>query len=192
MKQTIRTFVAVEISSAVRHCAAELIDQLRAAPVDVKWVEPDNIHLTLKFLGDVDSRKVHEVCRAVEQAADGLAPFELEVRGAGAFPNLRRPRTLWLGAGQGGREVGVLAERVESKLHKLGYRREGRRFHAHLTLGRVRRGGPGIAQLGQLLEEYADFEIGRTPVSDVIVFSSTLGRGGPTYEPLGRAALRGA
>ena len=80
MKQTIRTFVAVKMNSAVRDCAAELIDQLREAPVDVKWVEPENMHLTLKFLGEVDSREVHEVCRAVEQAADGVAPFELEVR----------------------------------------------------------------------------------------------------------------
>ena len=191
MKQTIRTFVAVKMNSAVRDCAAELIDQLREAPVDVKWVEPENMHLTLKFLGEVDSREVHEVCRAVEQAADGVAPFELEVRGAGAFPNVRRPRTLWLGAGQGGQELAVLAERVESELHRLGYRREARRFHAHLTVGRVRRGGPGIAQLGQLLQEYADFEIGRTPVSEVVVFSSTLDRTGPTYEPLGRGLLSG-
>jgi len=191
MKQTIRTFVAVEINSAVRACAAELIDQLGTASVDVKWVAPENIHLTLKFLGEVDSRQVHEVCRAVEQAADGVAPFELEVRGAGAFPNVRRPRTVWLGAGQGVQELGVLAERVESELHRLGFRREGRRFHAHLTVGRVRRGGPGISQLAQLLEEYADFEIGRTPVSEVIVFSSTLDRAGPTYEPLGRGLLSG-
>ena len=191
MKQTIRTFVAVKMNSAVPGSGAGLIRQLRAAPGGVQWVEPEAMPLTLKFLGEVDSREVHEVCRAVEQAADGVAPFELEVRGAGAFPNVRRPRTLWLGAGQGGQELAVLAERVESELHRLGYRREARRFHAHLTVGRVRRGGPGIAQLGQLLQEYADFEIGRTPVSEVVVFSSTLDRTGPTYEPLGRGLLSG-
>ena len=191
MKQKIRTFVAVKISSAVCDCAAELIDELRHAPVDVKWVDPANMHLTIKFLGDVDSREIHEVCRAVEQSAGPLAPFELQVRGVGAFPNVRRPRTIWLGAAAGEPELAALAERVESELHKIGFRREARRFHAHLTIGRVRHAAPGMAELSQLLAEYADFELGSTPVAEAIVFSSTLDRAGPTYEPLGRAKLGG-
>lgn len=191
MKQTIRTFVAVETNSAVRQCAAKLIERFRTAAADVKWVEPHNVHLTLKFLGDVESRRIHEVCRAVEQAVVEIAPFELEVRGAGAFPNVHRPRTIWLGAGDGEEQMAALAEGVESQLQKLGFRREARRFHAHLTVGRVRRGGAGISQLGDLLREHADFQVGRTPVREVIVFSSTLARTGPTYELLGRAALGG-
>jgi 2'-5' RNA ligase len=189
MKQKIRTFIAVEIAPAVREAAAELVGELRASGADVKWVDPANMHLTVKFLGDVDSRHVHEVCRAVEKTVAGLPRFELELRGAGAFPNARRPRTVWLGAGQGGQEVGILAEALEEAMERLGFRREARRFHPHLTLGRVRRGRAGLDELARLLAEYADFEVGRTTVTEVVTFSSELGRSGPTYEALGRARL---
>jgi 2'-5' RNA ligase len=191
MKQKIRTFVAVEIDPAVREMAAELIAELSTAGANVKWVDAQNMHITVKFLGEVDTREVHEVCRAVETAVAPLAPFVLEVRGAGAFPNVRRPRTLWLGTRQGSEPFVELAERVDKQLHRLGYPREGRRFHAHLTLGRVRQGEAGLARLAELLAERADFEAGRSDVSEAVIFSSDLDRGGPTYEPLGHAALGG-
>lgn len=191
MKQKIRTFIAVETDPAVREAAAELVGEFRASGADVKWVDPANMHLTVKFLGDVDSRHVHEVCWAVEKAVAELPRFELELRGAGAFPNARRPRTVWLGAGQGGEEIGILAEALEEAMDRLGFRREARRFHPHLTLGRVRRGQAGLDELARLLAEYADFEVGRTTVSEVVTFSSQLDRSGPTYEPLGRARLGG-
>lgn len=192
MKQKIRTFVAVEIDDAVREMAAELVRELSSAGGDVKWVAPENMHLTVKFLGEVDSREVHEVCRAVASAAEQVAPFSLEFRGAGAFPNIRRPRTLWLGAGEGSEALAGLAKRVEKALQQIGYPKEGRRFHAHLTLGRVRRGGAKLARLGELLGQYADFEAGRTDVRKLVVFSSTLQRGGPAYDALARAELKGA
>lgn len=192
MKQRIRTFVAIEVSSGVRDCAADLIGELHRAQVDVKWVDPANMHLTLKFLGDVDARGVYEVCRAVQNAAAPLAPFDLQISGAGAFPNVRRPRTLWVGASEGEPALAALAEGVESELHKLGFRRESRRFHAHLTVGRVRHAGPAMDDLSQLLTDYADFDLGRTHVGEVVVFSSTLDRSGPIYERLGRASLGSA
>jgi 2'-5' RNA ligase len=191
MKQRIRTFVAVNIGSATCDCAAELIDQLRAAGADARWVDPKNLHVTLKFLGDVDAREIHEVCRAVEGAVAEAAPFELEIRGTGAFPNAKRPRTVWLGVGAGVQEMVELNRRIEPPLEKLGYRKEARRYQPHLTIGRIRRGGPGVLELGTLLGEYADFEVGRTRVTEVIVFSSELDRSGPTYEALARVALGG-
>ena len=189
MKQKIRTFVAVDVDASVRALAAELIGELSAVGADVKWVEPDHLHLTLKFLGDVDAREIHQVCRAVGEAAGQTKPFEFEVRGAGAFPNVKRPRTIWLGAGPGEAQMGRLAERIESALETIGYRREARRFKAHLTIGRVRRGGPAVAELGSRLGDYADFEVGRTTVDEVIVYSSELTSSGPRYEVLGRARL---
>jgi len=189
MKHTVRTFVAVEISSAVRDCAEELIGEFRSAAVDVKWVETHNLHLTLKFLGDVPSREIARVCEAVGQGAAEVEPFELEILGAGAFPNTKRPRTLWLGVGRGRQEMVALHDQVEKPLGELGFRPEHRRFHPHLTIGRVRRGGPGLAQLGRLLDEYAEFDIGRFKVAEVVVFSSQLDRAGPTYEALSRARL---
>ncbi len=191
MKQTVRTFVAVEISSAIRARAEALIEVLRGAPVDVKWVEAHNLHLTLKFLGDVPSRETSRVCEAVQRGAAEVAPFELEVRGAGAFPKAARPRTLWLGVGSGEAAMVQLHRQIEGPLGKLGFRKDQRRFHCHLTLGRVRRGGPAVAELGQLVEQQADFFAGRVTVSQAIVFSSQLDRSGPIYEALSRAKLGG-
>ncbi len=189
MKQTLRTFVAVEITAEIRDRAAELIRQLQSVPADVKWVEPENLHLTLKFLGEVPLHETPRICEAVQRGAAKVDPFELEVRGAGAFPGAARPRTLWLGAGAGGEEMIVLHKHVEKALGKLGYRTERRRFHSHLTLGRVRRGGPGVAELGELIQQQADFLAGRLKVQQLVVFSSQLDRSGPTYEALGRAKL---
>ena len=191
MKQKVRTFVAVQISSAVRGGARRLIERFRAAGAEVKWVAPENLHITLKFLGDVDAKEIHRVCKAVQDAVADAAPFEFEVRGAGAFPKPNRPRTVWLGIAQGSEEMIDLNKRIEPALEKLGFRREARRFQPHLTIGRVRRGGPAVAELGRLIGEQADVEVGLTKVGEVIVYSSQLGRSGPTYEALARAPLGG-
>ena len=113
----------------------------------------------------------------------------LEVRGAGAFPNAARPRTVWLGAGAGAEQMVVLHDRVEAALAELGYREEHRRFQTHLTIGRVRGVGPGIAELGQLLQQQADTVVGSMGVQKVTVFCSTLTSDGPIYEVLGTARL---
>jgi RNA 2',3'-cyclic 3'-phosphodiesterase len=189
MKKTLRTFVAVKITGPVRARAGELITKLAGTAANVKWVEPHNLHLTLKFLGDVHQREIVEVCRAVASGAAEVPPFELEVRGAGAFPTAARPRTVWLGAGAGAEQMIVLHDRVEAALAELGYRKEHRRFQTHLTIGRVRGAGPGIAELGTLLQQNADVLIGRMSVQKTTVFCSTLTADGPIYEVLGTAQL---
>ena len=189
MRHTLRTFVAIEIGSANRARAEELIETFHAAGADVKWVGPENLHLTLKFLGEVQSRETHRVCEAVQRGVAKVEPFEFEFHGAGAFPNAGRPRTLWIGAGTGEEEMIALHDHVDAALGKLGFRKEHRRFHPHLTIGRVRRGGPGVAELGQLVEQHADFSAGRISVRQAVVFSSQLTGSGPIYEALGRAKL---
>ena len=147
------------------------------------------MHLTLKFLGEVREREIVEVCKAVARGAAEVKRFELEVRGAGAFPSAARPRTVWLGAGAGAEQMVLLHDRVEAPLADLGYREEHRRFQSHLTIGRVRGGGPGIADLGKLVQQHADFMAGRVTVGKVTVFASTLTPAGPIYEVLGTASL---
>ena len=150
MKKSLRTFVAVEIAGSIRSRATELIASLGGTSAEVKWVEPHNLHLTLKFLGEVREHEITQVCQSVARGAAAVKPFELDVRGAGAFPNAVRPRTVWLGAAAGGESMVMLHDRVEAELAKLGYREEHRRFQPHLTIGRVRGTGPGIAELGTL------------------------------------------
>ncbi len=189
MKQTARTFIAVEMDQSVCGSAARLIRALAASQADVKWVEPHNLHLTLKFLGEVPLEEIHAVCKAVERAVAGIEPFRLELVGAGAFPNVSRPRTLWLGAGDGQVQMAALQQAVEHGLKKLGYRPEGRKFKTHLTLGRVRRAGPGLVRLAELLAEHAAFQAGASVVEEVTVFASELTSEGPVYSVLSRAEL---
>jgi len=190
MKQTVRTFIALEPGPAVQGAATKLVQSLRGASADVKWVETHNLHLTLKFLGEVPLREIPAVLDAVSQAVDGLAPCEREIRGAGGFPTAARPRTIWLGPGAGAEPMCRLQKQIEQVLDKkLGYRPEGRRFQPHLTIGRVRGGGANLAELGRLLQQHSADEFGVVSVDEVVVFSSQLGPGGPTYEALGRVEL---
>jgi 2'-5' RNA ligase len=191
MSDVVRTFVAVEIPVEVKELAGKLIAELRDSPAKVKWVGPEAMHWTLKFLGDVDMLETPNICDAVARAVEPLAPFDVEARGAGAFPDVRRPRTVWVGMGQGSDEMIQLHDRIETELSKLGYRPEGRRFRPHLTIGRVRSSPQGTSELGRLIEQHANFESGLSTVYEVVVFSSELGPDGPTHEPLGHAELKG-
>jgi 2'-5' RNA ligase len=186
----IRAFVAVELSSAVIDRARSLIERLRPSGADVKWVEPQNMHLTLQFLGDVPEAQTAEVCRAVNEAAKGFQPFEVSLAGAGCFPDARRPRTLWIGVQDGLEPLTRLQAAIEAVLGELGFPGEDRQFHPHLTIGRVRQGGgPAVRELGQLVRQHADFDAARATIDHVTVFSSVLGKAGPTYQALGRAPL---
>ncbi|MCL4201077.1 MAG: RNA 2',3'-cyclic phosphodiesterase [Pirellulaceae bacterium] len=205
----IRTFVAVEISEAVRRRAARLIDLLRSGGGDVKWVEPENMHLTLQFLGDVEQADVPAVCQAVERAAAGFPPFEISLLGAGAFPHLGRPSTIWIGVvdavkesaqtpvaprghGDGAKDLVALQRAVQRALKPLGFPPERRAFHPHLTIGRIRRGGAAPPSLVHCLREQQAFDAGSTTIDQVVVFASYLERSGPTYQAMSRIVLAGS
>ncbi len=189
MKQHVRTFVAVEISEAVRAAAAKVIRQMAKWDAAVKWVDTQNMHLTLKFLGEVASVELPDICRAVEQAAAEVQGFTFEVGGVGAFPKLQRPRTVWLGVTSGADQLAQLQRSIEKGLKKLGYPPENRRFSPHLTLGRVKHPGPELEELSELIKSLADQPGGTTEVDEVTVFSSELTREGPIYQALAHAAL---
>ena len=191
MPETVRTFIAVEIPGEVKDHALRLIERLSVAPAKVKWVGPSAMHWTLKFLGDVDIVETPKICAAVARAVEPLVPFDVEARGAGAFPDVRRPRTVWIGMTQGAEQMVQLHDRIEAQLAQIGYRPEGRRFRPHLTIGRVRSSPAGIGELGELITRNADFDAGVSTVFEVAIFSSHLGRDGPTHEPLGHAELKG-
>jgi 2'-5' RNA ligase len=186
-----RTFVAVETSGEVQSRAAELIRRLRVVDAKVSWVLPANMHITLKFLGDQPDDAVAEICQAVQEGAAGVAPFEFLCRGAGAFPDLRRPRTLWLGVQGGLDEFVELHTAIDAALARRRFPKDRRGFRPHLTLGRVRQVGSDGEQMVRLLQEHEQFEGGVTAVDEVVVFASELTRSGPQYEVLARAPLAG-
>lgn len=188
--RSLRTFVAVEISPEVRSRAQQLVARLQGSGAKATWVKPEAMHLTLKFLGEVDLTEVPAVCEAITSAVAELPPFEFEVQGAGAFPTAARPRTVWLGVRHGQAELISLHDAVELALARLGFRQENRRFRPHLTLGRVR-GDRGLRELGEVIEQHAEFVGGIASVEEVVVFSSELEREGPIHEPLAVAPLNG-
>jgi 2'-5' RNA ligase len=188
----LRTFIAVDIGKAIRDRAVALQERLAATGAPVKWVEPENLHATLLFLGEVDPRDMPDVCRAVAEVCRRFAPFTLSIETAGCFPNARRPRVLWVGVGEGAQELVALHDALELPLLDLGcYRREERKYSPHITLGRVRAERPDDG-LARALAGQACWRGGQVPVREVLVMSSELTPQGPVYTVLSRARLQGA
>ncbi len=192
MKPFVRAFVAVDISPSVRTEARKALKDAAAAFPNVKWVDDENFHVTLKFLGSVPTTDLHRVVRAVETACRGFEQFDLLFEGVGAFPNAENPRTIWIGVGEGVREIRRLASRIDDEMAKIGYPPENREFSPHLTVGRARqkdREETFSGGLSRMLAERANVFIGTSPVDAVVVYSSELERGGPKYEPLAEIEL---
>jgi 2'-5' RNA ligase len=191
-----RLFVAVPLDEASVRTVTDLVDRIRAdreraAPGerDVRWVRMDGLHLTLRFLGPTPEERVAAVAEAVRRASGGQDGFEIAIDGGGAFPNPRRPRTLWLAVTEGTRELAALAAAVNGELVKAGWPAEERPFRAHLTLARSD-GIPAGADVARRLAEAAD-GIGVRSVADrLILFESITGGGPARYEPLETMPLR--
>jgi 2'-5' RNA ligase len=185
----LRTFIAVDIGKPIRDRAVALQEKLAQTSGAVKWVEPENLHVTLLFLGEVDDREVPTICRVVAEQTLLHPAFPLSIERVGCFPNARRPRILWIGGGQGTQELCALHDGLEPPLLDLGcYRREERKYTPHITLGRVRGERPAD-QLPAALAKHAGWQGGQTVVSEILVMSSELNPQGPIYTVLSRAPL---
>jgi len=186
--ETIRTFIAIELTDALHRALADAEAQFerdRAARF-VRWVAPENIHITLKFLGDVDTDRMSDLPRALADACVGIAPFMLTIDGAGAFPNLRRPNVVWIGA-RGQIEIAAhLSQKIDAACAALGFAREERPFAPHLTLGRVKRdASPSERQLvGAMIENVKIGDLGELRVERVSVMKSELKPTGSVYSRL--------
>lgn len=194
MAEMIRTFIAIELDEATRRAIGETQARLKRdrAAMGVRWVAPDSIHITLKFLGDVAAARMDELHGAVACACTGVAPFALTLDGIGAFPNTRRPNVVWVGASGDVAIASQLAEQIEDACEMLGYAREDRAFTPHLTLGRVKRdASPSDRQaLGKLIEQTQVGKLGTLAVTHINVMQSELHPGGSVYTCLKEISLR--
>lgn len=184
-----RCFVALELPALVREAAGETLRELKRAGADVKWVRPENLHVTLKFLGEVDEARAPELGQAVQAACAGCPPLALGLGGAGAFPSPQRPQVVWLGLTGQVAELAALAARVEGAMEGLGFPPEGRPFQAHVTLGRLRRGkggrpGPPSAPLTHALLGLAGRKGPDFTAASVALLKSTLTPQGSIYDPV--------
>jgi 2'-5' RNA ligase len=189
-----RLFVALEPTEAVRRRIAAAVAALRKAggraASDVRWLPPENVHLTLQFLGAVPHARVADVTAAVAACAAAAGPLSLEVRGAGGFPNARRARVVWLGLGGDVAALAALVQELGRRLAPLGFAPEERPFSPHLTVGRAReaRGSPGLA--GALAEVAQEDGIAWR-AGELVLFESHLSPQGARYEPVARPPLGG-
>ena len=188
-----RLFVAVEIGDTLAARAAELSGELRrrgddAAPrAKITWVPADRLHLTVRFIGEVDDERGRAVCEALTPAL-AVGPFDLTLHGAGAFPTGGSPRVFWIGV-TGGREPLLAIEReVTQRLTPIGVEEEQRAYSPHLTLARVR--DPAGLRSARLLEGLTERDIGTTRIDAITLFQSKLSPKRPAYTPLLRIPLR--
>ncbi len=184
--------MAILLPDGVRSALAAEIEHLGPRARGVGWVVPENLHLTLKFLGGIEPRRVEQVAAALQATAADAEPFELAVRGLGAFPSPARPRVVWAGVHTGGAGVAALASRVADALDPLDFPREERPFSAHVTLGRAREPSRDPA-LAEALAAGAERDFGHFRVEHMPLMRSDLSSRGACYTalaawPLGRSA----
>jgi 2'-5' RNA ligase len=184
----IRTFIAVGLDQNVRNRTVALQETLKKTDTEVKWVEPENLHVSLLFLGEVEDREVVEVCRIVSETAQHHASFLMSVEITGCFPNPRRPRVLWVGIGQGAQSLCAIHDALEIPLLDLGYRREERKYSPHITLGRVK-SDRSTEKLASTLAQHAGWKGGEFHVREILVMGSKLTPTGPEYTVLSRGKL---
>jgi 2'-5' RNA ligase len=184
---SVRLFVAIEIDRAVREAAGRLIGELqrrveRLAPrARITWVAPDRMHVTVRFLGDVDDAHAGRIRAALEQPVP-VAPFVLEIAGAGTFPETGEPRVVWAGLSHGREQLVAVEREVNARLRTVGVEPESRPYSPHLTLGRVR-AAAGL-RAPKLLAGLAGTALGTTHVAAITLFESRLSSEGPSYEVL--------
>lgn len=195
----IRTFIAVELDAGLKATLTRVQAALRdqVPPRSVRWVQPNAIHLTLKFLGDTPPEKVDSIQAALARAAAEVEPFAFGVSGVGCFPDMRRPRVVWLGLHEPGGHLSRLWKAIEAHVAPLGFPTESRPFSPHLTLGRVgRQASTQDARIvGQAVADSAQQMAGslgdEMEVRAVALIKSDLRPEGPIYTRLYEAGLHG-
>ena len=178
----LRIFIAVDIENPLLVSRIERIKEaVVATGVPMKPVETQNLHITLRFIGEVPGSTAQEVAEILRSLR--FQRFRIVLRGLGAFPSPSRPRVVWIGVAEGAEELRALRDEIEEGLRRLGVRPERQEFHPHLTLARIK-GHRNMQRLVALINEYSDYEIGEMIVDSVRLKKSTLTRRGPIYETL--------
>ncbi len=186
----IRSFLAIELPEPILKKIGEVQGDLKSAHAGVGWTNPEKIHLTLKFFGNIEESRIDLIFKSIEEPIRKTLPFSLKVRGVGAFPHLKNPRVIWIGLVDEREVLTSLQKQIETQLEKVGFQPENRPFHPHLTLGRMKlsRGKEGL--VGRM-ERHREEDFGDFQVERVVLFKSDLKPSGPIYTPLRELRLGG-
>jgi len=189
MSERIRAFIAIELNKEIHDYLANIQNELKQARADVKWVKPENIHLTLKFLGNMDISQINQIKKILAEISQGENEFSIELSRVGAFPKLKYPRAIWIGIEKNQDKVTEIANNLEERLHKLGISKEDRPFHPHITIGRVK----SSLNRSTLAEKLTSINIPQRPsmtIKKLTLFKSTLTPNGPIYQVLNESNFK--
>lgn len=184
----VRAFIAVELNEDVRNTIRTVETDFAGLGCDIKWVKPENAHLTLKFLGDVKIKKIESISQTLKEVSANMSPIRTGLSGLGVFPGTKQPRVLWVGLEDPDKKIVRLAESVDSALGNIGFAKEKRAFTPHITLGRLR-SGKNVSSLMGRLQSYTLPPGIKQTIAHITVFKSTLTSQGPIYEALDKIAL---
>ncbi|MGI9467282.1 MAG: RNA 2',3'-cyclic phosphodiesterase [Rubripirellula sp.] len=181
--KNIRSFIAIKLAPDVNRNSTRMLQRLRQSNDGIKWVPTDNLHLTLKFLGDVDNTEVPDVCNVIHRVCSNHAPFHLDFGGTGGFPSRERPRILYAGINDASGALTKIVSQLETSLAELGFKQEPRDYVPHLTLGRTRSTSKlANSDVMDRLAAEQDTELGGMLVSSLQLVASFLDKSGPTYQ----------
>lgn len=183
----IRAFIAVELPGGLKLETDKLLASLKPIGAGVRWVKAINLHLTLRFLGNIEQDKIPLLENKLKDNLAGFKPFTIQFSGLGCFPNLQRPRIVWSGVGGDLERLKGLASAVEAACRQSGFGKKDKRFSAHLTIGRIKY-QKKIKPLIEYLKK-AEFKTDKFQVHEIVIFRSDLSPNGPNYTPLVKTKL---
>ncbi len=185
----IRCFIAIPVPERIRERCLEIQTSLQDSSSVCRWVDPKNFHLTLNFLGEIDELQLVSACQIVKKLTKNHPPFQISLTGVGCFPNLRRPKVLWIGVNLGADICIQLQSELSNHLaEEMGYRPEDRKFHPHLTMARIGTQSENLSWPG-ILKPYESQEFGEWNVDEIVVMESDFSRSSPDYHVLSRGVL---
>ena len=188
MPDIIRAFIAIELPDEITVFINKIQERLRSYGFKARWVRPGNIHLTLKFLGDINKENIIKAGDAIIRAASESASMSLGAKGIGVFPGVKRPRVIWTGIAGGTKELTALQKILAEKLETVGFPKEKRPFKGHLTMARIKR-KIDARRLIDAMKEFGKFESKMFTADEVVLFKSELRPSGAVYTKLMSAVL---
>ncbi len=183
MTNSLRTFIAIELTASIQKELEEIQRHLQRAKADVKWVAPNNIHLTLKFLGDTSTDQIEKLKSILSKITSPYQNFSMEINKLGVFPKPEYPKVIWVGISSGGEKIVEIVQKIEDDLQILGFAKEKRDFSPHITLGRVR--SPlNKSPLIKTMQNFSFLQPLQQTVQAIRLIKSTLTAQGPIYETI--------
>jgi 2'-5' RNA ligase len=177
----IRSFLAFELPEEIKHIVTRVSAEIRKSSLDVRWVRPEFIHLTVVFMGDIQPEQISPMAESVKAVCSNHEPFRISLKPMGCFPNSRNPRVIWLGIGGDLERMSRFRDDLQQALSPFGIKQEERAFKPHLTLGRFKKPGKKQTELDQLLAKYGDLSSPACTLDEFVMFRSDLKPGGAVY-----------